>query len=356
MPKKSIFKRLSFSTYKNLLAHLVLFLVAVVIAAFLYGSINTWTRKIVDKGVLLVTGKPLNYTIDVDENGVPYMNEVKVGRQRNPVTICNTALNYYEEIKKGDHTHQQFFLNCANWLVEHRTYRNDTATVLEYRYNWDVYHMTNPWQSGMAQGLSLQVLVGAHQITKEEKYLKAAREQLNSFYIDINDNGITRKSADHGWWYEEFADKNGKESRVLNGMIFAVLGIYDYYEYTHSASAKFLFEQGTKAVKLDVALYDKDGFSYYDRLGTDNLKYHWIHVDLLQKMYKASGEPIFKKYADHWGNYTDPSFVVKVFKGNAKPIHAAIFLVNAFLLFVLFELVFIFYLVFKKISRRKTAN
>ncbi len=51
---------------------------------------------------------------------------------------------------------------------------------------------------------------------------------MNSFYIDVKDGGVTEKSNDKGWWYEEYAGKGGKNPRVLNEMEYTLLGLYDY--------------------------------------------------------------------------------------------------------------------------------
>ncbi len=65
---------------------------------------------------------------------------------------------------------------------------------------------------------------------------------LNSFFIEVKKSsivGVTYKAPFNGW-YEEYAGKGGKESRVLNGMRYPLLGIYDYYNYTHGSEAKYL--------------------------------------------------------------------------------------------------------------------
>ena len=41
-------------------------------------------------------------------------------------------------------------------------------------------------------------------------------------------------------------------SRVLNGMLFIVLGIYDYFEYTNDPDAKLLFNKGVNNIKRDI--------------------------------------------------------------------------------------------------------
>jgi heparosan-N-sulfate-glucuronate 5-epimerase len=338
------------SRYKRWFIHIFLVITSFLVASFFYGDANKFSRWLIDNGVLLISGKPLSYTIKADEDGIPYVLDNSVGRQRNPVTVCNSAISYLEKVNEGDVVHRKYFLNCANWILTHRTFRNDTTSLLQYGYDWAIYKMKAPWQSGMAQGLSLQVLINAHRLTKDEKYLKAANEQLNSFFLSVAENGVTYKSPTEGWWYEEFADSTGTTSRVLNGMMFATLGIHDYFEYTKSEKAKYLFEQGVLAVKTHVAEYDKNGFSYYDKLGTTNLKYHWIHVDLLQKMFNYTGEPVFQTYAEKWSEYKDPNMLMRMIKNETKPIYYAMYLVNAALLFLLLELLFLLSRLFKSKS------
>jgi heparosan-N-sulfate-glucuronate 5-epimerase len=328
--------------------HIIIFVISLFTASLFYGDANKFSRWIIDNGVLILSGTPLSYTIKTDENGIPYVIERSVGRQENAVTVCNSAMGYLEKVKEGDALYKKYFLNCADWIIAHQTFRNDTTSVLEYKYDMAIYNIKAPWQSGMAQGLSLPVLINAHHLTNDEKYLKAANQQLNAFYLNVSENGVTYKSPAEGWWYEEFADATGKVSHVLNGMMFATLGIHDYYEYTKSEKAKFLFDQGVLAVKTHVAEYDNNGFSFYDKVGTTSLKYHWIHVDLLKKMYTYSGENIFQEYAEKWNQYKDPNMLQRMIKGETKLIYYAMFLVNAALLFLFLELLFLITRLFKK--------
>ena len=106
------------------------------------------------------------------------------------------------------------------------------------------------------------------------------------------------------WWYEEYAsnDKNTKISRVLNGILFTVLGIYDYYKYTNDAEAKLLFDKGINSIKKEISKYNDNGYSYYDLLGMPAKDYHQTHVVLLKKLYNITGEPILIQYSDLWKN------------------------------------------------------
>jgi D-glucuronyl C5-epimerase C-terminus len=81
-------------------------------------------------------------------------------------------------------------------------------------------------------------------------------------------------------------------------MMFAVLGIYGYYEYINDSNAKYLFDQGVIALKKNMARYDyKNAYSYYDILGNlSPLHYHNILIELSERLYDVTKEEIFKLY------------------------------------------------------------
>jgi len=244
---------------------------------------------IYDYGINLLLGTKNSKYIEVDESGIPYVNYgvvggKYVGTQRNPVTISQKIIGYYQNYKHtNDEISKIFLINNADWLVNNAQIRNDYA-ILYYNFPWSIYDLPSPWRSGMAQAQGIQALIHAHEITKDEKYLDTAQLLLNSFFIEVKDGGVTYKSENGGWWYEEYAHEDGKSSRVLNGMMFAVLGIYKYYNYTNESEAYFLYEQGIIELKKELPKYDVDGYSYYDILGNyAGKKYHQVHINLTQE-------------------------------------------------------------------------
>ena len=157
----------------------------------------------------------------------------------------------------------------------------------------------------MTQGRALEVLTHAHNLTREQKYLDTAKLLLNSFFVEVKDGGVTYKTPNKGWWYEHYADDDAygrQEPRVLNAMLFTVLGIYEYYNYTHDPLAEFLFYQGILALKNDLPKYDKNGEALYDALGRKAGTFYLpVQTRLLSELYDLTGEPVFKKYHDLWG-------------------------------------------------------
>lgn len=89
-------------------------------------------------------------------------------------------------------------------------------------------------------------------------------------------------------------------------MMFALLGLYDYYMYTNDMTAKELFDKGVNNLKEEIWKYNNDGYSYYDLLGNPSGKYHPIHVDLTKKFYDITGQEDFQRYHNLWKEYHEP--------------------------------------------------
>lgn len=241
-----------------------------------------------------------------DSNGIPFVYYGNTtGYQRNPVTTSE-ALSYYcgTFIQTDNVTQLQYLKNNANWLVDNaRQYGN--YSLLEYNFPYR-YNLSPPWHSALAQGLAIQALTKAYKITNNDTYLDATALLLNSFYVDVKDGGITEKTNNSGWWYEEYAGNGSENPRVLNGMMLDLLALHDYNNSTGSKQANYLFNQGVLALKNNIDTYDNNGSSYYDSLKFPATPfYQKLHVDLLDKLYKITGEPILKKYHDKWKSYLE---------------------------------------------------
>lgn len=279
---------------------------------------------------------PNETTIEDDPDGVPWVNYgqfqgVWVGRQRNPVTICQRAFAYEQAYRQGDLAALKKLIHCADWLVDHAIISGDFA-VYEYANPW-YYNLTPPWRSAMANGQALQVLVRAHKITVDERYLTTARSLLRALQTPVEQGGLTYQTED-GWWFEEYICSDGSQPRVLNGMIFTWLGIREYFDYTADPAAQILLQQGLRAIKARLPDYNRpNGYSSYDALGQPAGEYHAIHVDLLNQLYQLTAEPLFRQYRDLWAAYRgrlESPFIIRLLK---KPSLINIAVLTANLLF-----------------------
>lgn len=253
---------------------------------------------------------PLLYTeILIDEDGIPLVDYgniggITIGKQRNAITISNHALSYYNDfIITGNETSKLFLLNNVNWLIENMVIHGNYS-MIEYNFPYPPTNMPKSgWRSGMAQGMALQALVKAHEVTHNEKYLNTGDLILNSFFIEVKDGGISYKTKNDGWWYEEYAHESSEPTKVLNGMIYAVLGVEEYYRYTNDTKAKFIFDKGITSLEKSIPNYDLNGYSYYNNLKKHaSLFYHNVHIEQTAQLYEITGKDVFLKYHDKWNN------------------------------------------------------
>ena len=289
----------------------VFFALTILIAGIIF--IVSSPTFIVDAEAGGAIGKKLDYY------GVPsvYYTTIsdgkEIGFQRNPVTTAIQANEFYENYKSNNNqSSKTYFLNNVNWLVNNAVPK-ENYSLLQYNFPLPIYNLKAPWFSAMAHGLAIQVIIKAHEITHDIRYLIAAKSLLNAFFVEVKHGGITYKDSSNDWWYEEYSsnDKNIKISRVLNGMLFTVLGIYDYYKYTNDNDAKLLFDKGVNSIIKEIAKYNDNGYSYYDLLGNPADKYHKIHVDLLKKIYDLTGESILIQYHNLWKTYNQHNLPFK---------------------------------------------
>lgn len=212
----------------------------------------------------------------------------------------------------------QYIVKAADTLTINKKI-GDTAkfSILQYNFPWPIYGMKPPWRSAMAQAQALNVLVRAHEITADNKYIHTAKMLLNSFFVEVKNGGVTYKTPKDGWWYELYAGDNASQPRVLNGMMYTLVALEDYYNHTRDKDSKFLFDQGIIALKKNLPLYDTNGSSgtdfYYDIMKTPNkFEYHIAVIHLLAQLYEITHEELLKAYHDKWSTFNPTELVHQV--------------------------------------------
>jgi hypothetical protein len=130
----------------NVRKYLIVLVISIIGASIAGNFTDKRVRLWIEKIYGVVMGKPMVYDISQsDEKGIPYVIEGTIGKQRNPVIVCNKALFYQDKFIRGDSSQLILFLNCANWLVDNAT-EHDNFSILNYYYNWPVNKMVSPWR------------------------------------------------------------------------------------------------------------------------------------------------------------------------------------------------------------------
>ncbi len=250
-----------------------------------------------------------------DQNGIPkvYYPKLKAAFY-NPVRIASHANWLYRKGNDSERGKENIrtFLKYADWLknnlkISH--YQGRTYGLWEYDFYWQAYDLTPPWKSGMAQGAGLNALGHAYQITRDASYLTAAKYALNAFLVDVKNGGVTYQDSEEDWWIEEYISSTGRQSRVLNGAIYALLGVYEYWQSTGDETALEVYRKGLNSVRKQLPKYDMGWWSYYDAIGTiATSKYHQVHIELTRDLYNISNEEVFLKYSERWAKYKSSYF------------------------------------------------
>lgn len=249
-----------------------------------------------------------------DEEGIPL---VKYGADfhYNPVTVSQFALTQYSRYMEGDVENLKVFFIAVDKLID----MQGSDGALRYNFRWKYYlsgEVYEPgWVSGMAQGLVLSVYARAYDISQDHRYLKAG-SNVFSFLIKRKENGGTMTTLvdlddsldDYVFFAEYLSTPN---NYTLNGFMFTLLGIHDWNQvnekYGVRGKAGQYFRMGMATLTKILPYYDIGGFSAYD-LGHLTYgkkphvaaRYHFVHLNLLDALYSASGSRNLNVWSSMW--------------------------------------------------------
>ena len=250
-------------------------------------------------------------SIKLDENEVPVKVNDNGMNGYSPVDVGNYALwnwNKLLDSKPGfyDDTYQRAFISNADWFVRH--IKKDGSW--KYYYDNVRYKLKAPWVGALAQGFALSTLTRAYELTKNEKYLDAARSGYKPFTLHISDGGVMCGDADGGVWYEEYAVLPAP--RILNGFMSALLGLYDLAYVTEDDNVLKSFNNGMKTLSRNLYRYDLGYWSLYNLIHEHpaTYRYHHVHVQQLNALFKITNGEIVGEYARKWQGYLDNKYCV----------------------------------------------
>lgn len=251
-----------------------------------------------------------SYTMSTDREGVILIeySHRSIGKVYHPVAVSLYALSQYNNlVEKHEEKCENDFLTHAAWLSDNLVEKGHYG-VWYYNFRWvsPGYVCNPPWVSSMAQGLGISVLVRAWSITHHQKYMRAAEKAAASFDVPVSQGGIL-VTDERGEWYEEFACQ--KKAHVLNGFVFALIGVYELYECSKNEKFREIFDRGVKTLKEHLRDFELNllffKWSRYDNrfLLYSGDKYHQIHIKQLEELYAITKEEVFHQYSTRWKSY-----------------------------------------------------
>lgn len=270
----------------------------------------------------LKRGGSQNFHFDAD--GIPviptYIDVTPPQLHYYPISIGQYALAIFHTWLRTERDGDwRRFLRLADWFVEHQADGGCWYAEVDMPH----YRLAAPWPSAMAQGRGLSVLARAWQGAADDRYIESARRALGAFSVPIERGGVMGE-YDGRITYEEYPAQPAPH--VLNGMIFALFGLWDMARAQPDARAAALFERGAATVEALLPLYDTGWWSLYDLYHLEVpiprnpciAHYHDIHVKQLTVLHAITGRPTFGTVARRWAAYEEgPLGRLRAYAGKA---------------------------------------
>jgi heparosan-N-sulfate-glucuronate 5-epimerase len=255
-----------------------------------------------------------DYPGHYDESGIPMLDyRGKVGLQYNPIAIAQYGLGNYNLFKRTGETERRHkFMGAADWLVRNLEKTRWGTKVWNHHFDWEYRDtLKSPWYSALSQGQGISLLLRAHKETGHGPYLEAAKEAFETFNKGTNKGGVAYTDEKGNIWFEEaLVDP---PTHILNGFMWAVWGVYDYFLHTSDRDAGVLFWGAVKTLRENLSLFDAGYWSLYEQSGT-RMKmlaspfYHNLHIVQLKVMHVLTNEGFFRDLAERWEGYLNNRF------------------------------------------------
>jgi heparosan-N-sulfate-glucuronate 5-epimerase len=236
-----------------------------------------------------------------DENGLPIRVYHSVGRQYNPTRVAAFGLAHFNRFQTtGGDLSRQLFFKCADWFMK------PSDGLWQYNFDWG--DLKAPWISCMSQGEGISVLVRAFYLSGQVGYKQQAHRALEPLCLAIEEGGV--RSTIEGQWpfLEEYP--SAKPVHVLNGYLYALIGLYDFTKIDEAVAEKVGFRSLVETLRYKIKDWDVGYWSAYD-LGESTsavhnavtVSYHRLHIAQLKFLGSVTHTPELLDIAKRWETY-----------------------------------------------------
>jgi hypothetical protein len=140
-------------------------------------------------------------------------------------------------------------------LMAHRIEQADrTFFVYPFPYEALGKRLAPPWVSALAQAFAAGALVRAYRLTRDAGILELARRTVRAMSrlrgrVGQPELWVTFVDENGYLWFEEYPSDRDPQTRVLNGQIYAIMGLYSYHRLEPTRETMRLMQAGIATVR-----------------------------------------------------------------------------------------------------------
>lgn len=226
------------------------------------------------------------------DNQVPISEPAPGIRMEFSIAIFQYGLAAYDlYLLTKDESYLRKLKSCAEWALENQEQNGAWKTF--------TYKRPDQYYSAMAQGEALSLLVRAHKVFDDDRYIESAKKAKHFMMIPVDKGGTTIYKDGKIYLYEYV-----NEAQVLNGWIFSAWGLFDYAKYFNDNQTLEEWQNTVYTMAEKLPVYDHGFWSMYnDGNGLANPFYHKLHIAQLNTMYDLTGIDTFRKYSEIFISY-----------------------------------------------------
>ncbi len=244
----------------------------------------------------------------VDSDGVRMFRTSDGQLHNHPVGQAQYGINLLNSYRL---TANPWFLNRAlrqaQRLVDRHT-ESRGAWFLPYDFDFnlntnldDTLH--NPWYSAMAEGQALSLFSRLSTLTGDPQWRTAADHVFATLMLPTSstDPWVSMVDSNGYLWLEEYPrTPEASSEHVYNGLMFALFGVWDYWQLTASDDAAALFDgAATTVVHYFPKIRNAGWASNYSLHGLKpHTRYHEVHIRELLFLHALTDSPVFARMAE----------------------------------------------------------
>jgi len=231
-----------------------------------------------------------------DEEGVP-VNILADGRRVYfATTIAQKALGHWDEwLLNQKEEDRKEFLKLCYWLLSKQDNYGGWPIWSELGLSLSSAY------SAMTQGEGISAFVRAWKLTGDETFAKGAKKAFSLMCKPIEEGGPLILEGDN--IFLEEAPSNPRSS-ILNGWIFALFGLYDFWLVFEDKQAYDIFKCSLRSLITHLGQYDTGYWSYYDvQKHLASPFYHVLHINQLEALLMIEHNPTLKEVLYRWKAY-----------------------------------------------------